>query len=83
MVETQDPVRDDLENMISGLNEATVELQRLLTDEAALTLISVRDEGAGGGGGIPPVSKIFRQNGPKFEQNGQNSGNKLWRTFFF
>ena len=35
MVEMQDPARDDMENMISALDEATVELQRLLTDEAA------------------------------------------------
>ena len=43
MVETQDPARDDVENMISALNEATVELQRLLMDEAARTVILRRD----------------------------------------
>ena len=43
MVEVQDPARDDVEAMISALNETTVELQRLMTDEAALTLILRRD----------------------------------------
>ena len=43
MVEVQDPAEDDVEAMISVLNEATMELQRLMTDEAALTLILRRD----------------------------------------
>ena len=43
MVEIQDPTGNGVEDMISALNEATVELQRLLTDEAALTLILRKD----------------------------------------
>ena len=45
MVETQDPPKDNVENLISALNSrtATIELQRLLMDEAALTLILRRD----------------------------------------
>ena len=43
MVEIQDPTGDGVEDIISSLNEATVELQKLLVDEAALTLILRRD----------------------------------------
>ena len=43
MVEIQDPTGDGVEDMISTLNKAAVEVQRLLTDEAALTLILCRD----------------------------------------
>ena len=43
MVEVRDPAGNDIAAMISALNEATVELQRLMTDEAALTLILRRD----------------------------------------
>ena len=43
MVEAQDVARDEVEAMISALNEATVDLQRLMADEAALTLMLRRD----------------------------------------
>ena len=43
MVEERDPAENDVAAMISALNKATVELQRLITDEAALTLILRRD----------------------------------------
>ena len=43
MVEIRDPTGDGVEDMISALNEAAVELQKLLTDEAATTLILRRD----------------------------------------
>ena len=43
MIEIRDPTGDGVEDMISALNEAVVELQRLLIDEAATTLILRRD----------------------------------------
>ena len=43
MLEVRSPARDDVVSMINVLNESTVELQRLMTDEAALTLILRRD----------------------------------------
>ena len=43
MIEIRDPTGDGVEEMISALNEAVVELQRLLIDEAATTLILRRD----------------------------------------
>ena len=42
-LEEVDPPKAELSAKITALNEATVELQRLLTDEAALTLILRRD----------------------------------------
>ena len=42
-LEEVDPPKAELSAKIAALNEATVELQRLLTDEAALTLILRRD----------------------------------------
>ena len=42
MVEAQDPARDEVEAMMSALNETTV-AQRLMMDGAALTLILRRD----------------------------------------
>ena len=51
MVEIQDPTGDGVEDIISALNEAMVELQRLLIDEAALTLILRRD--------MPPEETIL------------------------
>ena len=42
-LEEVDPPKAELSSKITALNEATVELQRLLTDEAALTLILRRD----------------------------------------
>ena len=42
-LEEVDPPKAELSVKITALNEATVELQRLLTDEAALTLILRRD----------------------------------------
>ena len=43
MIEIKDPTEDGVEDMISALNQAVVELQRLLIDEAATTLILRRD----------------------------------------
>ncbi len=43
MIEIRDPTGDGVEDMISALNGAAVELQRLLIDEAATTLILRRD----------------------------------------
>ena len=51
MVEIQDPTGEGVEDIISALNEAMVELQRLLMDEAALTLILRRD--------MPPEETIL------------------------
>ena len=42
-LEEVDPPQAEVKNKIIALNEATVELQRLLTDEAALTLILRRN----------------------------------------
>ena len=39
VVEIQDPTGDGVKDMMVALNETTVELQRLLSDEAALSLI--------------------------------------------
>ena len=43
LVEIKDPTGDGVDEMITVLNEAAVELQRLLIDEAATTLILRRD----------------------------------------
>ena len=43
MIEIRDPTGEGVDDMISALNEAVVELQRLLIDEAATTLILRRD----------------------------------------
>ena len=66
MVEIRDPTGDGVEDMISALNQSVVELQRLLIDEAATTLILRRD--------MTPLERFLRERTVLIHQ--MNSSNR-------